>query len=191
MTAAHQTSENSERKVRIVIAPLDTVTDRDAVVFCEARRYAEEYGLCPPGGILARGEHGKPYFSGGGPEFSISHSGGYWVLALSEGPVGVDLQKVQACKSEAIARRHFHPQEYAWLQAEGFRRFFDLWAARESYVKYTGSGIAHGFNDLLITEAGPGRFEADGAVIYLLPFLNNYSLCVCTGYPAECEIFTI
>ena len=177
--------------VRIVIAPLDSVTDRDAAVFREARRYADDYGLNPPAGVLARGEHGKPYFSGGGPEFSISHSGNYWVLAISDGTVGVDLQKEQPCKSEAIARRHFHPQEYQWLKDGDFNRFFDLWAARESYVKFTGSGISEGFKDLLITEIAPGHFNANGAYIDLLPFLNGYSLCICTASPVKCEIFTV
>lgn len=173
--------------VRILVARHNTITDKAEVVFREAGRYAQTYGLTPPGGALAAGLHGKPYFSGGGPGFSISHSGDYWVCAIYDGPVGVDVQRHQRCAARTIARRHFHPEEYAWLENVGFSRFYDLWAARESYVKFTGSGIDDDFGDICITEKTPGLFRTGDAWIYLVKFLDGYSLCVCCGEAAELE----
>lgn len=173
--------------IRIVAAEHDTITDKEVVVFREAGRYAQTYGLIPPRSGLTAGPHGKPYFSGGGPSFSISHSGDYWVCALYDGPVGVDVQHHQRCAARSIARRHFHPDEYAWLEAVGFSRFYDLWAARESYVKFTGSGIDDDFGKICITEKAPGLFRTGDAWIYLVNFLENYSLSVCCGKAARLE----
>lgn len=180
-------TDHGDVPIRIVVAEHDTITDKAAVVFREAGRYAQTYGLRPPRGGLAAGPHGKPYFSGGGPGFSISHSGGYWVCALYDGPVGVDVQHHQRCAARSIARRHFHPDEYAWLEAVGFSRFYDLWAARESYVKFTGSGIDDDFGKICITEKAPGLFRSGDAWIYSVKFLESYSLCVCCGETARLE----
>ena len=101
---------------------------------------------------------GKPYF----PNFpklhlSISHSGAYWVCALSQVEVGVDIQEHAIHKNETrqeaavrfakMARRFFHPVEAKYVEAESFYRFFGVWAARESYVKYTGQGIDASFSE--------------------------------------------
>lgn len=99
---------------------------------------------------------GKPYF----PNFpqlflSISHSGAYWVCALSPVEVGVDIQEHAMRKSETrqeatvrfakMAHRFFHPVEAKFVATESIYRFFGVWAARESFVKYTGLGIDASF----------------------------------------------
>ena len=56
------------------------------------RRAAQLYapGLAEP--VLASGAHGKPYFPDAPQlQFSISHSGAYWLCAFSAAPVGVYL----------------------------------------------------------------------------------------------------
>ena len=49
---------------------------------------------------LARQAQGKPWFPAA-PElhFSISHSGGRWVCAFADAPVGLDLQAHRPCRS--------------------------------------------------------------------------------------------
>ena len=55
---------------------------------------------------LARQAQGKPWFPAA-PElhFSISHSGGRWVCAFADAPVGLDLQAHRPCRALALARR--------------------------------------------------------------------------------------
>ncbi|MCI8464356.1 MAG: 4'-phosphopantetheinyl transferase superfamily protein [Lachnospiraceae bacterium] len=110
---------------------------------------------------IARTKRGKPYF----PEqpdlhFSISHSGDFWVCAFSERPVGVDIQKhvkragesqtQAAARLARMAERFFHPEETAWVMEYPYKRFFQIWTAKESYVKYTGEGIGAGFEALCL-----------------------------------------
>ena len=101
---------------------------------------------------------GKPFF----PKIpklhlSISHSGAYWVCALATEEIGVDIQEHVMHRNETrqeavvrfakMARRFFHPVEAGFVEAESFYRFFGVWAARESYVKYTGQGIDASFSE--------------------------------------------
>jgi 4'-phosphopantetheinyl transferase len=59
------------------------------------------------------------------------------MCAISDRPVGVDVQQVRPVKL-SIARR-FHPQEREWLsrQTEGEQQaeFFRLWTRKEAWVK--------------------------------------------------------
>ena len=85
---------------------------------------------------LASGTHGKPYFLHA-PQlhFNLSHSGRHWLCAFSGAPVGLDVQQHRACQKQALARRFFSPTECAFLERTAYVPFFDLWCAKESYLK--------------------------------------------------------
>lgn len=114
--------------------------------------------------------------------FSLSHSGMYFALLLHEHPVGIDLQMHTACRTERLAKRWFHPTEYAVL-AHDFtdtNRFFTIWTAKEAYGKYLGCGLSHisrGVSVLSIPE-----------VLCLLPCLPRYTLCFCTAIYAPMTV---
>lgn len=97
-------------------------------------------------GDILRSAHGKPYLCGVTPAlyFNISHSGDYVVAAFSDAETGIDIEKKTACRME-VARRFFHPEETARLEAAGEEErrqlFFDYWTIKESFLKYTGSGL--------------------------------------------------
>lgn len=127
-----------------------------------------------------KGSHGKPYF----PDcpwlhFSISHSGEYWACAMALTEVGLDLQVHTKGRKERISARFFHPQENEYLRSSGYRGFFDIWAAKESYVKYTGQGIDENF--AAFTAAAPTGLAAEinGVRLKVIPFYPDYSLCLC------------
>ena len=92
------------------------------------------------------GSHGKPSLIND-PEihYNLSHSGNYVVCALASDEVGVDLQKMKQLNLK-LAKRYFAEEEVKWLfdlPAEKQQRgFFDLWAIKESYMKFTGKGFA-------------------------------------------------
>ena len=52
---------------------------------------------------------GKP-FANGFPEFNISHSGDVCVLAVGDGPVGIDIEKAD-CENLTIAENVFSDKE--------------------------------------------------------------------------------
>jgi len=102
------------------------------------------HGIC---GSLRRapGEDGKPMLSDY-PDihFNLSHSGHYVLCGLGSQPVGVDIQKMERPNLK-LARRFFASSEADWLWAlpagQQTRGFYDLWALKEAYMKYTGKGF--------------------------------------------------
>lgn len=96
---------------------------------------------------LDRTEYGKPFFKGC-PEFSISHAGPYAAVAISEDPVGVDVEGPD-CTPD-IAEQFFSPAEFAAAQAlsGSEQRLYlqRLWVAKEAFVKAIGTGISTPFD---------------------------------------------
>ena len=72
--------------------------------------------------------------------FSLSHRGSFWVIALDTPPLGLDLQHHKGPCTPALANRYFHPEEIYFWQKNGMESciFYDIWCAKESYVKFTG-----------------------------------------------------
>lgn len=103
---------------------------------------AEHWGLTPlpP---LERGPMGKPFFAGlEGRCFNLSHSGTLALCALSDRPVGVDIQVVKHWRP-GLPRKVCSDKELAWLEAEGdpWERFCVLWTLKECLVKQEGTGL--------------------------------------------------
>lgn len=122
--------------------------------------------------LESRPDRGKPYFPAF-PDFhyNISHSGDYVVCAVSDHPVGIDLQKINdnAERCLKIAKRFFSEEEQNALREllpdsentenpVGSSDFCDrsaslpfctyftrCWTAREAYIKLTGRGLAEPF----------------------------------------------
>ena len=110
---------------------------------------------------MAAGPYGKPYLSG--PEFegvffSRSNTRGHLVVCFSEGEIGVDCENTEArpgieSRYESIAGRFFTEDERAYIapRAPGAAgRFFEIWTAKEAYMKYTGRGFAEGFRSFSV-----------------------------------------
>lgn len=148
-----------------------------------AARYT---GLPPDRFQTARKDGGKPYFPlVPNVHFSISHSGDYWACAFGPAPVGLDLQKHQPCRSAQLAERFFHPQEALWLKQRQYRDFFQVWTAKESYVKFTGAGILDGL-DCFSVLAPP-----EGVQFRQIPFLKGYDLCLCAQEIGEVVLYPL
>ncbi|MCL2372784.1 MAG: 4'-phosphopantetheinyl transferase superfamily protein [Defluviitaleaceae bacterium] len=94
---------------------------------------------------LLKDESGKPYLKGLPVHFNISHSGDYVVCAVSEQPVGIDIERIKEVDFK-LAERYFCKSEYRDLFArEEIRRldyFFSLWTLKESYLKWLGTGMS-------------------------------------------------
>ena len=140
----------------------------------------------PPGDLrLARGMAGKPYFPlAPDLHFSLSHSGADWVCALSGQPLGLDLQQPRPVDAAALARRFFHMDEAAYLQAHP-EDFFRVWTAKESYVKYTGRGIAGQFASFSVVENGVLCRDMAGVSFRFLPASGESLLCLCCQDPSD------
>ena len=97
------------------------------------RQAAQLYapGLAEP--ALASGAHGKPYFPDAPQlQFSISHSGAYWLCAFSAAPVGLDVQQHRDCQKQALARRFFLRQSRLFWNGLPMRPFLTSGAQRRA-----------------------------------------------------------
>ncbi len=156
------------------------------------RAAADRLGISPSDHALEvmREREGKPYFPHAPIHASVSHSGGVWLAVLSCAPVGADLQKYQRCDAVRIARRFFHPLEADYLSAHT-EDFFKVWCAKESYVKYTGGGLAQGLDSFSAVAEGRLAREINGVPIRTLEYGGNWWLCICGGEPGEPEIIEL
>lgn len=101
---------------------------------------------------LRRAVHsgGKPYLADlPDIHFSISHSGGEVVCALSETAVGIDLELPRPMRP-GIAARYFTPREQEILTRNP-SAFFEMWMAKEAVLKEIGCGIAAGLHEVSVS----------------------------------------
>jgi hypothetical protein len=123
---------------------------RSAALSAEARRIL---GLLSGGGIteasLVREAGGRPYFTDRSGDFSISHSRRASAVSFMEAGcrTGCDIQhEDQRRDFRGVSRRFFHQAEQDYIAAgdseEMRRRFYAVWALKESYLKLRGLSIA-------------------------------------------------
>ena len=75
--------------------------------------------------------------------FNLSHCKGAAVCAISNKPVGIDIERVEAYE-ESLAKQICNAPQYDWvneLPAENAYRLTEIWAKKESVVKCTGVGL--------------------------------------------------
>lgn len=116
-------------------------------------------------------ERGKPY--GEETEFNFSHSDNIAVCAVSEAPVGVDVEKIRKINLD-IAKRKFSPSEYERIMnsVNPTESFFEYWVKKESYVKAVGKGLRIPLNEIDTHAVTDWQF-------YMYD-IKGYKLCVCT-----------
>lgn len=89
---------------------------------------------------------GKPYAEEKGIFLSISHSHGLCAAAVSDSEIGVDIEYIDPERPNErlmrLASRFFSPDECEYVAVSPERRFWEVWTAKESLIKYTGEGLA-------------------------------------------------
>ena len=84
--------------------------------------------------------NGKPYIESNPLYFSLSHSGKYGVIALSEKPVGADIESLEKKRNFKLITKSFTERENAVISSI-FPRFLENWTAKESYIKLLGKTL--------------------------------------------------
>ena len=99
------------------------------------RAYSEVFNLNLDGLNLTTLKSGKPVCDRG--YFSISHSGNYVCVAVSDAPIGVDIQKYNGEKALDVAKKFFTEEEKRRL-AESDNKidcFYLTWCKKEALWK--------------------------------------------------------
>lgn len=169
-------------ETRIYLYDADAGTSHALLLGC-ARDFAARIGLTAPHLFLDTLPQGKPYF----PEapqlcFSVSHSARYWMCAFSQTPVGADIQVRRAAAVARVIRRWYSAREIDLVRRSGTEMFFDLWCAKEAYLKYRGCGLGWLRNNVDAADERGVRTVIDGVRCcrIQLPF-DGYAACVCGG----------
>ena len=125
------------------------------LLLCRALR--EEYGLTEKP-LFEYGKHGKPAIVGH-PDihFNVSHCREAVVCAVSDRPVGIDVESIREFK-DSLVRYTMNDLELQRIsQAERPEvAFIRLWTMKEAKLKLTGEGIRNNLKDVL---DGSERFQ--------------------------------
>lgn len=140
-------------------------------------RALRPFGLREQDAEIILREHGKPYLAGRDDLFfSLSHSGNVALCAVSDHELGADVQAHRDVREELL-RRICTESEYAALAsctpAEKKKLFLRLWTAKESYLKYLGTGLTRDPSRLTILQNGVPVPPEQGL------WLHEYELVAC------------
>lgn len=138
------------------------------------RMLAKASGKAPEEIAFTIGYKGKP--SANVPfYFNVSHSGNYVLCAVSEKPIGADIEQIKPFRAGMVAR-YFTKDEAAYIwgdttpttetvtDPEICTRFYRTWTAKESYVKMTGTGIS--------TDLSAVAFDPAAGTVCAIPLLT-------------------
>lgn len=130
------------------------------------------------------------------PSFSVAHSGGYVVVALSpKAPVGVDIELLSRTISlDRLITRRFHEDERVALSTlpDEARRlgFFRIWTLKESLVKMRDGQLLDVLKNTSITLGQVPDLTATLGSEAPTPWLSNFvdaSKGICLGVAALSE----
>ncbi len=167
--------EGRERMIKLYLAVADGRDEH--TVGTALARYAlcDAYGANAP---LKKDARGKPYFEGVPIYVSISHSKGTCLAAISDGEIGADIELTggEAEHLSRLARRYFTKAEAEYVCASPCDRFYEIWCAKESYMKYTGEGFARTMSSFSVLDSKMcfSRFE-----------YGEYHVTVCSAEYAD------
>lgn len=134
--------------------------------------------------VIKEGEHGKPYIDGYSEwQFNISHTLGMIAVAVSEKPIGIDIEKIQK-QDLRIAERFFTSPECNYINeaesdAEKNKRLLEVWTKKEAYIKFTGEGMSRPISSFNVFD-----IPAKNQTI----FLDEYILSVCCSNQADSKL---
>lgn len=103
---------------------------------------------------FGKNQYGKPFLIGNEDfHFNVSHSNEWVVCAVSDVPVGIDVEKIKPT-DYGISERFFSEEEHNYIiRKEGQQKldsFYDLWTLKESYIKAIGKGLHMSLKDFSI-----------------------------------------
>lgn len=117
-------------------------------------------------------ENGKPILKGCPIQFSMSHSGDFVAVAISNNIVGVDIQEMKEIDQDLRKFVFNEEDEFFYQEAENkLDAFYSLWTIKEAVYKFDGAP----FKNVRIKDAASITVEGN----YKLAFISisgNYKI---------------
>lgn len=137
-----------------------------------------------------RGDYGKPYLSNLGDfYFNISHSASVVAVATSNQQIGIDIEQID-CADDAVAKHFFAADEQEFIAYasahEKSKRFYQIWTAKEAYIKYCGTGLNKSLSSFSVLE--------EPLIHYIDSYMWNnryiFSICQKTKHIFTCSVIS-
>lgn len=99
--------------------------------------------------IFLYNDYGAPYIEGG-PHFSISHCKRGIAVAVSENPIGIDIEAIRSFKPE-LMRKTMNEDEQLRITSSAIPEveFIRFWTQKEALLKLQGTGIISDLHHVL------------------------------------------
>ncbi len=113
-------------------------------------------------------EKGKPSLFYCPYQFSISHTGGLCVVAISIDEVGIDVEKVKPYTLKIERIFTLSDCEFINTSEQKEKAFYQIWTSKEAYVKALGTGLSTAFNSFEVVNLNEKHlvhFEIDDYMI--------------------------
>ena len=123
------------------------------------------------GAVIEYRGNGKPYFANNSKYVSISHTQEYVALAVSESPIGIDVELTNR-NALSVAKAFLQPQEIESLAGCGnaAHEALCLWSAKEAAFKLASERVS------VLKEIG------------ITKNANNYTVAYPDGTTAVCDV---
>lgn len=127
----------------------------------------------------AVGQNGKPYFVDGAVHFSLAHCKEHVLCAVSDVPVGADIELPRS-DSVRLAERFFAPDELRAVSVSPApdEEFCRLWTMKESYIK---------LRDLRLADMA-GFSVIDSAEHFNSLRCGEYFIACCSDNPNDVQL---
>lgn len=124
--------------------------------------------------------NGKPYLADGSFCFNLSHSSHYAACAISDHPIGLDIQILSPCREEVVRRFLAPGEQNEALNAEKPNEAFtSLWCRKESFLKAIGLGLRLELNAFDLSGSEP-MLDYKGVAYAIREYrVDDLFFCVC------------
>ncbi len=144
----------------MILVGIGKKDEREKIFQETLRIYSDILKTPAKDGVLSHLDSGKPIVSGRNDvKISLSHSGEYLVIALSQEEVGIDIQEKKDVDFQKIASRY-------GFTAESLDEFYIKFTLSEAQAKKSGEGLA------------PTLHNADVIVGKSYTFIKGYTLAI-------------
>ena len=120
---------------------------------------------------LSSTNSGKPYFADSNVFISLTHSKEYVGCAVSDKPVGIDIEQIKDVK-DSVIERVCSKDEISYLAKSCKDEFFTLWTLKEAYIKAASETIK--MSEISFVENGKITDN------YTLGQIDNYKWAIIT-----------
>lgn len=117
---------------------------------------------------LLRAENGKPYIKGNPAYISISHSGDFVAAAVSEKPIGIDIEIIKE-KDLDFTKKLFCDSDLEFINSESdsLTAFYKVWTAKEAYLKAFSKSFKEA-KDTPYKALSPVHYFENGVIITII-----------------------